>query len=64
TEGLAAAKMIDHLAKVSTEAQLLDLYKSALDQLRLLLGTSNPNKQLVFEFLLNQWAGLMAKRTV
>lgn len=64
TEGLAAAKMIDHLAKVSTEAQLLDLYKSALDQLRLLLGTSNPNKQLVFEFLLNQWAGLMAKRAV
>ncbi len=61
-EGNPASKMISHLAKVSSEAQLLGIYKSALDQLRLLLGNSNPNKQLIFEFLLNQWAGLMLKK--
>jgi DNA polymerase-3 subunit delta' len=62
-DGIPASKMISHLAKVSQESQILDIYSSALDQMRLLLGSSNPNKQLVFESLLNKWAGLMLKKT-
>lgn len=63
-ENNPASKMITHLAKISQESEILDIYKSALEQLRLLLGNSNPNKQLVFEFLLNKWAGLMMKKSV
>ena len=63
-ENNPAEKMIVHLAKVSQEAQVLEIYQSALEQLRLLLGSSNPNKQLVFEYLLNKWAGLMQKKAV
>ena len=57
-----AEKMINHLAKISKEQQLLMLYNNSLAQLRLLLGTSNPNKQLLFEYILSQWAQLMAKQ--
>lgn len=60
-DGHPAEKMIGHLAKISKEQQLLALYTNSLTQLRLLLGSSNPNKQLLFEYILGQWAQLMSK---
>jgi DNA polymerase-3 subunit delta' len=56
-----AFKMKKYLAEKCSAQQFFSLYQSLVQQLRLLLGTSNPNKQLVFEFLLNQWSSLMSK---
>jgi len=52
-------KMLSYLADISSETQLLALYRESLKQYRLLLGVSNPNKALCFEYLLNQWSKLM-----
>lgn len=52
-------KMLCYLANRCSEAQILALYQNSLAQFRLLCGNSNPNKGLVFESLLYQWADLM-----
>jgi len=55
-------KMMVYLATRCSDFQLFDLYKASLQQYRLFLGMNNPNKQLGFECLLHQWAGLMQKK--
>jgi DNA polymerase-3 subunit delta' len=41
---------------------LFDLRDRCIKELRLLKGTSNPNKQLLWESLLSEWLQLMVKR--
>jgi len=57
----SSSKMMVYLAGHCNDFQLFDLYKASLQQYRLFLGKNNPNKQLGFECLLHQWAGLMQK---
>lgn len=54
-------KMFGYLAEKCTEVQLFELYAASLEQYRLFLGSSNPNKVLAFEMLLHKWSDLMRK---
>lgn len=54
-------KMFSYLAEKCTSQQLFELYSECLQQYRLFIGTSNPNKVLAFELLLHRWSALMRK---
>lgn len=56
-----AEKMFIYLSEKASSAELFSLYSSCLDQYKLFLGTSNPNKVLSFEVLLHKWSSLMRK---
>lgn len=56
-----AGKMFYYLAQRSSAQQLFGLYKESLKEYKLFLGSSNPNKLLSFEYLLNRWSDLMRK---
>jgi len=58
-EGQHGEKMMAYLADRCSEHALFELHRESLSQYRLALGASNPNKQLVFESLLNGWLRLM-----
>jgi hypothetical protein len=53
-----------YLAEKCSEFDLLALHRESLQQYRLFLGTSNPNKTLSFEYLLHQWIKLMSSKGV
>ncbi len=59
---LHAQKMMHYLAERAQPEQLFELYGLCLQQYRLLLGSSNPNKVLLFEMLLHRWQALMRKK--
>jgi len=63
-QGQHGEKMIIYLAEKCSEFQLLALYRESLNQYRLFLGRSNPNKTLGFEYLLHQWIKLMSPKGV
>ncbi len=52
-------KMFDHLAKKANVEQINEVYRHVLAQLKLLFGTSNPNKNMLFESVLLRLSGLM-----
>lgn len=54
-------KMFRYLASKCTTEQFFELYSECLQQYRLFMGTSNPNKILSFELLLHRWSALMRK---
>ena len=54
-------KMFHYLVSKCTAQQFFELYAECLQQYRLFLGTSNPNKTLAFELLLHRWSALMRK---
>jgi len=63
-QGQHGERMISYLAEKCSEFQLLALYRESLNQYRLFLGSSNPNKTLGFEYLLHQWTKLMSSKGV
>jgi len=63
-QGQHGEKMMVYLAEKCSEFQLLALYRESLNQYRLFLGSSNPNKTLGFEYLLHQWTKLMSSKGV
>jgi DNA polymerase-3 subunit delta' len=63
-QGQHGEKMLQYLAEKCSEFQLLALYRESLNQYRLFLGRSNPNKTLGFEYLLHQWIKLMSSKGV
>jgi len=54
-------KMWAYLASNSSSDQLFSLYKLTIREYKLFNGSSNPNRQLSFEYILAQWSCLMRK---
>lgn len=55
----ANQKMFKYISGKSSAERLFALYDESLAQQRLLTGTSNPNKVLLFEHLFQQWIELI-----
>lgn len=58
-EGKGAERMFVYIRDKASMRNLFDLYDESLVQYRLLNGTSNPNKTLLFEHLFHQWINLI-----
>ena len=56
-----ARKMLQYLADKCSATQLFGVYDYCLAQSSLLAGNTNPNKNLLFESVLNRWRDLMLK---
>lgn len=58
----SAEKMFDYVVEKSERQQLFDLVTVSTEQRALFMGVSNPNKTLLFEFILSQWLALIMKK--
>lgn len=58
-ESVGGQRMFEYVRDKASSEQLFSLYDEALAQQRLLNGSSNPNKTLVFEHLFQVWINLI-----